>query len=186
MSKKKIFPYYNNFPTQSRLHIIILYFFIFFSTTLITYSAHLDSTKSRIHVLRFHARLDSTESCVHVLFMGPTILFIHLKIILLQCFQFTVSAIISSIQTDPIVSVWIHWSYVSRSCFYFFFFLAHISGAKRLLFMHYLWTVTTTFNQVFRGQCICSWTHKLHFSATFSIKMSPMVLFTHLKFILLQ
>ena len=70
--------------------------------------------------------------------------------------------------------------------FFFFFFLAHISGAKRLLFMHYLWTVTTTFNQVFRGQCICSWTHKLHFSATFSIKMSPMVLFTHLKFILLQ
>ena len=31
--------------------------------------------------------------------MGPTILFTHLKIILLQCFQF--SATISSIQTDP-------------------------------------------------------------------------------------
>ena len=31
--------------------------------------------------------------------MGPTILFTHLKIILLQCFQF--SATINSIQTDP-------------------------------------------------------------------------------------
>ena len=94
LSKKKIFPYYNNFPTQSRLHIIILYFF---STTLITQSARLDSTESRIHVLHFHARLDSTESRVHILFMGPTILFIHLKIILLQCFQFSVSVTISSI-----------------------------------------------------------------------------------------
>ena len=182
MSKKKIFPYYNNFPTETRLHIITF----FFPIALITYSARLDSIESRIHVLRFHARLDSTKSCIHALIIGSTILFIYLKIILLQCFQFSVSATISSIQTDPIVSVWIHWSCVSRSRFCFFFFLAHISGAKRLLFMHYLWTVTTTFNQVFCGQCICSWTHKFHFSATFSLKMSPMVLFTHLKFILLQ
>ena len=35
-----------------------------------------------------------------ILKMGPTVLFTHLKIILLQCFQFSVSAIISSIQTD--------------------------------------------------------------------------------------
>ena len=27
----------------------------------------------------------------------------------------------------------------------------------------------------------CSWTHKFHFSATFSLKMGPTVLFTHLK-----
>ena len=35
--------------------------------------------------------------------MGPTVLFIHLKIISLQCFQFqfSVSAKINSIQTDP-------------------------------------------------------------------------------------
>ena len=39
---------------------------------------------------------------VYVLFTGPTTLFTHLKIILLQCFQFSVSATISSIQTDPI------------------------------------------------------------------------------------
>ena len=36
-----------------------------------------------------------------ILKMGPTVLFTHLKIILLQCFQFSVSATISSIQTDP-------------------------------------------------------------------------------------
>ena len=35
--------------------------------------------------------------------MGPTSLFTHLKIILLQCFQFSVSVKISSIQTDPIL-----------------------------------------------------------------------------------
>ena len=34
--------------------------------------------------------------------MGPTVLFTHLKIILLQYFQFSVSATISSIQTDPL------------------------------------------------------------------------------------
>ena len=43
--------------------------------------------------------------------MDPTILFTHLKIILLQCFQFSVfsfkfSATISSIQTDPIYLSW--------------------------------------------------------------------------------
>ena len=32
----------------------------------------------------------------------------------------------------------------------------------------------------------CLWTHKFHFSTTFSLKMSPTVLFTHLKIILLQ
>ena len=32
----------------------------------------------------------------------------------------------------------------------------------------------------------CSWTHKLHFLAIFSLKMCPTVLFTHLKIILLQ
>ena len=32
----------------------------------------------------------------------------------------------------------------------------------------------------------CSWTHKFHFSVTFSLKMSSTVLFIHLKIILLQ
>ena len=56
---------------------------------------------------------------IHTLFMGPTatlfrkkilkiglmVLFTHLKIILLQCFQFSVSATISSIQMDPLL-IW--------------------------------------------------------------------------------
>ena len=38
--------------------------------------------------------------------MSHTILFTHLKIILLQCFQFL--ATISSIQTDPISVTYLH------------------------------------------------------------------------------
>ena len=51
---------------------------------------------SRTHIFHF--------SATFLLKTGPTILFTHLKIILLQCFQFqfSVSAKISSIQTDPI------------------------------------------------------------------------------------
>ena len=43
------------------------------------------------------------EQCMHlkILKMGSTVLFTHLKIILLHCFQFSVSATISSIQIDP-------------------------------------------------------------------------------------
>ena len=44
----------------------------------------------------------SQFSATFSLKIGPTILFTYLKIILLQCFQFSVSATISSIQTDPI------------------------------------------------------------------------------------
>ena len=36
-----------------------------------------------------------------ILKMGPTLLFKHLKIILLQCFQFSVLSKINYIQTDP-------------------------------------------------------------------------------------
>ena len=43
---------------------------------------------------------------VHIRFAGPTILFTHLKIILLQCFQFSVSTTISPIQTKPIIFRW--------------------------------------------------------------------------------
>ena len=37
-----------------------------------------------------------------------------------------------------------------------------------------------------REHCTIHETYKLHFSVTFSLKMGPMVLFTHLKIILLQ
>ena len=42
-----------------------------------------------------------TKNTVHILFMDPTILFTHFKIILLQCFQFSVLTTINSIQMDP-------------------------------------------------------------------------------------
>ena len=53
--------------------------------------------------------------------MSPTILFTHLKIILLQCFQFSVSAIISSIQMDPILSL------------FYFIFLPKKKSLKKML-----------------------------------------------------
>ena len=37
-----------------------------------------------------------------------------------------------------------------------------------------------------REQCTVHGTHKLHFSVTFSLKIGPTILFTHLKIILLQ
>ena len=43
----------------------------------------------------------STFSVKFSLKLGPTILFTHLKIILLQCFQFLVFSTINSIQTNP-------------------------------------------------------------------------------------
>ena len=65
--------------------------------------------------LFFDARISETKSTVHALFtgptttlfrkknlkMGPTTLFTHLKIILLQCFQFSFFNKISCIQMDP-------------------------------------------------------------------------------------
>ena len=45
--------------------------------------------------------IQGTKSIVHVLFTGLTILFTHLKIILLRCFQFSVSVKISCIHTEP-------------------------------------------------------------------------------------
>ena len=60
---------------------------------------------SRTHTFHF--------SATFLLKMGPTILFTHLKIILLQCFQFqfSVSVKINSIQTDPLcATIEIHFS----------------------------------------------------------------------------
>ena len=45
--------------------------------------------------------VQETKGIVHALFMGPAILFIHLKIILLQYFQFSIFTKISYIQTNP-------------------------------------------------------------------------------------
>ena len=76
------------------------------------------------------------------------------------------------------------------ACLFFFFLRAF--QANFLLFSHYcgyyLWTVAAIFN--FSSWIVhgvrCSRTHKLYFSAIFSLKMGPTIRFTHLKIILLQ
>ena len=45
----------------------------------------------------------------------------------------------------------------------------------RLKFFFFFWAEMVDFSQI----------HKFHFSATFSLKMGPIALFTHLKIILL-
>ena len=92
-------------------------------------STHLDSTESGVHVLCFqfffffflhvnsniiwfYCAVDKKycSYTVYILFTGPTTIFTYLKIILLQCFQFLVSATISSIQTEfylvPLKFLW--------------------------------------------------------------------------------
>ena len=60
----------------------------------------------------------------------------------------------------------------SWAAFFDFFFFSQL---------HYL--IKSTVNSALVH---CLWTHKFHFSATFSLKMGPTILFTHLKIILLQ
>ena len=72
-------------------------------------------------------------------------------------------------------------------CFFFFFFFTRF-GKTQLLFMYCSMNSNRKCWLFCSKQCImyCSWTHKFHFLATFSLKMSLTVLFTHLKIILLQ
>ena len=77
-----------------------------------------------------------------------------------------------------------------RLHFFFFFFHAFVrlvatvhalcmnSSHKVQLFLPFFSQLVHTVH--------CSWTHKFHFSATFSLKMGSTVPFTHLKIILLQ
>ena len=75
----------------------------------------------------------------------------------------------------------------SAFCVFFFFFLTRF-GKTWLLFMYCSMNSNRKCWLFCRKQCIvyCSWTHKFHFLATFSLKMDPTILFTHLKIILLQ
>ena len=61
-----------------------------------------------------------------ILKMGPTALFTHLKIILLQCFQFSVSTKISCIQMDPqyLFGLCVHINASDVFWLFFFFLLA--------------------------------------------------------------
>ena len=80
--------------------------------------------------------------------------------------------------------------YAFGICVFPFFWHAFVS--LRLLFIYCsmnsnrkVWLFYIFFSQsvhIVHG----SWTHKFHFSATFSLKMGHTVLFTHLKIILLQ
>ena len=74
----------------------------------------------------------------------------------------------------PIVCVWISRVrvHVFSFCIFFFFFFFK----PQLLTKS---SVNSTFVH-------CSQTHKLQFSTTFSLKIDPTILFTHLKIILLQ
>ena len=76
----------------------------------------------------------------------------------------------------------------SAFCFFFFFFFFTRFGKTRLLFMYCSMNSNNKCWLFCSKQCImyCSWTHKFHFLATFSLKMGPTLLFTHLKIILLQ
>ena len=65
------------------------------------------------------------------------------------------------------------------SAFLFFFFYAPLFFTFQPVTVHS--KISTPM-----GLMHCSWTHTLHFSITFSLKMDPMVLFIHLKIILLQ
>ena len=79
------------------------------------------NSKYTVYVLYMH--------CLYIkkiLKMGPTVLFTHLKIILLQCFQFSVSATISSIQTDPICTNFCHFPFNCKICTNFSIFLKEI------------------------------------------------------------
>ena len=72
--------------------------------------------------------------------------------------------------------------------FFFFFFFCTRLWDLRLLFMHSshkVWLFSLFCSQS-EHTVYCLWTHKFHFSATFSLKMAPTVLFTYLKIILLQ
>ena len=71
------------------------------------------------------------------------------------------------------------------------FFLACICETCGYCSCTIQWTVAVKFDfSIFFSQSVhivhCSWIYKFHFSAIFSLKMGPTVLFTHLKIILLQ
>ena len=109
-------PWPNKKRNMKRLNKIKrnLYLIIYFKHI---YSTRLDYTESDVFSSAFSSFLfffplhtnskitwfyyTGDKNTVHILFTGPKILFTHLKIILLQYFQFSVSVIISSIQTDP-------------------------------------------------------------------------------------
>ena len=74
--------------------------------------------------------------------MGSTVLFTHLKIILLQCFQFSVSTTICSIQTDP------NCAFGSNENYKLFHYSAYFATIHRpyCTFWYYSWASLYYFN----------------------------------------
>ena len=98
-------------------------FFFFFPTrmnsnsTILAHGFTVQDTKCTVHKTYNHFILKK-----NILKMGPTALFTHLKIILLQCFQFSVFSKISYIQMDPTYFDNLTIDYM------FFIFLTHMSN----------------------------------------------------------
>ena len=94
--------------------------FMYSTWTVATTFDHSSMNSTSVHCLRTHK---FHFLSIFSLKMSPTALFTHLKIILLQCFQFSVFSFskISSIQTDP-KCFWV-WSRLkmARSPRYFLF-----------------------------------------------------------------
>ena len=86
-----------------------------------------------------------------------------------------------------IVCIWVRLMRLQFSVLLFFFF-ARVwetnTATVYALFMNSNRKSLTFFT--FQHKFYCLWTHKFHFSITFSLKISSTVLFTHLKIILLQ
>ena len=72
--------------------------------------------------------------------------------------------------------------------FFFFFWFSRVLEECGYCSYTIHWTVAANvdFSTMNSASVHYLQTHKFHFSATFSLKMSPTVLFTHLKIILLQ
>ena len=93
-----------------------------------------------------------------------------------------------------LVYVWIHvcilnqWTHVCVLRFCSFFFFSHVLEKRDYCSCTVYWTVTANvdFSAVNSASVYYSWTHKFHFSATFSLKIGPIALLTHLKIILLE
>ena len=107
-------------PMHFEFHIS---FFFFFSTrmnsnnTILAHGFTVQETKCTVHKTYNHFILKKKK-----LKIGPTALFTHLKIILLQCFQFSVFSKISYIRMDPTYFDNLTIDYM------FFIFLTHMSN----------------------------------------------------------
>ena len=86
--------------------------------------------------------------------MGPTVLFTHFKIILLQYFQFSVLTTISSIQTDPLSATISMHSFIAtdhdrtalKSENHLFYFNLHVNLVVKSLFFFFFHLLTTAWN----------------------------------------